>query len=102
MLKNTTRNVYIVNNLKSDKIEQAILILKSGFILSEKNNYSLSAEAQKIIDDYITKVGNGKRTRKKKEKSGKNSLKYMLLIFLLLGTVGLMSYIFILGIINLI
>lgn len=51
----SSRNVYIVENINSGRIEQAIFILKPG---QEYKNYSneIAAEAERIINNYITKL----------------------------------------------
>lgn len=100
MIKNSTRKVYIVNNFKSDKIEQAIFILKSGCEFSGKINSDLALEAQKIINDYVIKIEDEKNKVKSKKsyKSG-----YFLTLIMLLSVLivfGLVSYLLVLGITN--
>lgn len=102
MLKSSTRKVYIVNNFKSDKIEQAIFILKSGCEISGQQNKDLALEAQKIINDYIFKIENEKKIIKKKKRHvNKDYLKALSAIFVLLLSLGALSYFLILGIVSL-
>jgi len=90
MIKNSTRKVYIVNNFKSDKIEQAIFILKSGCELSGKVYGDLALEAQQIIDDYVVKIENEKSNTKRRKKSYFASLFGILTI---LAAFGALTYI---------
>ena len=70
MTAKSSRRVVIINNIKSDRIEQAIFILRgdnegkpSGFVIQE---------AQEIIDNYIHRIEGiapmEKETRPKKKK----------------------------------
>ncbi len=58
MTDKKARNVVIINNIKSDIIDQAIFILKDP--LAGKPHApvtrDIAREAQKIIDDYIRQV----------------------------------------------
>lgn len=67
MIRNT-RNVYIVENIKSDRIEQAIFILKPNFDLSKKCSDEIAVEAEKIISNYISKLESDKKLIKKNKK----------------------------------
>ncbi len=57
MTARTQRRVVIINNIKSDKIEQAIFILKGG--AQQKVDRFIVREAQEIIDNYVKRVGDG-------------------------------------------
>ena len=50
MTDKKSRRVLIINNIKSDNIDQAIFILKNDSA-TKASNTSVSAEAQDIIDD---------------------------------------------------
>ncbi|MDY6314137.1 MAG: hypothetical protein SPL89_03055 [Clostridia bacterium] len=50
----TTRNIIILNNLGSENIEQAIIILKNKSKLCAPQE-DIVFEAQKVIDDFIAK-----------------------------------------------
>lgn len=80
----TTRNIIILNNLNSDDIEQAIIILKNH----NKNNYSANAgivsEAQKIIDDFILK--NKRRSKRL------NEIRSLLILIPTAAVIGLLMY----------
>ena len=54
MTAKSSRRVVIINNIKSDKIEQAIFILRGD--KDGKPNSFVLAEAQEIIDSYIHKI----------------------------------------------
>lgn len=58
MTDKKSRRVVIINNINSDTIDQAIFILKSDKrdCASYKNDNSVVAEAQKIINNYIRQV----------------------------------------------
>jgi len=58
MLSNDTRKVYIVNNIKSDNIEQVIFILRTDKKnINEKFKSSdIVLEAQAIIDNYAKEI----------------------------------------------
>ena len=90
VIKNGTKKVYIVNNFKSDKIEQAIFILKSDCKISSKMNGELALEAQKIIDEYVMKIEKNKYINDSKKKRGFFSS--LVLIFSLLSFFGIVSY----------
>lgn len=55
MTAKSSRRVVIINNIKSDKIEQAIFILRGGSL--GKPDSGIIKEAQDIIDEYVKKVG---------------------------------------------
>lgn len=100
MIKNNTRKVYIVNDFKSDKFEQAIFILKQNCVSSGKTSVDLALEAQKIIDDYIVKIENEKNHSVTKKKSKQSHLKYFAAIMLFLAVIGTVSYFLMLGLLN--
>ncbi len=58
MTDKKSRRVVIINNINSDTIDQAIFILKSDKrdYTSYKNDGTIVAEAQKIINNYIRQV----------------------------------------------
>lgn len=74
MTAKNTRRVVIIDHVKSDIIDQAILILKSSD--TQKTQISTTApivlQAQEIIDSYINKV---KQLKMKNEKKQKRSLR---------------------------
>ena len=55
MTAKRSRRVVIINNIKSDKIEQAIFILRGG--INQNPDRKIIKEAQDIIDDYIRRMG---------------------------------------------
>ena len=58
MIENDTKKVYIVNNLKSDNIEQVIFILRENST-TKKNLHSdsdIALEAERIINSYANKI----------------------------------------------
>ncbi|MBR2916908.1 MAG: hypothetical protein IKC07_04855, partial [Clostridia bacterium] len=57
MTAKSSRRVVIINNIKSDKIEQAIFILRGE--KNQKPNSVVLQEAQEIIDNYIRKIKGG-------------------------------------------
>ncbi len=71
MTDKKSRKVLIINNIKSDTIDQAIFILKgdtpSKSVSLDKN---IAGEAQEIIDRYIRQV-----ERLKGDRSGNGSIK---------------------------
>ena len=54
MTAKSSRRVVIINNIKSDKIEQAIFILKGSS--GRPVDSLIVREAQDIIDNYVKKV----------------------------------------------
>ena len=58
MTDKKSRRVVIINNIKSDTIDQAIFILKSdkNQITSPRVENSVAYEAQNIINNYIRRV----------------------------------------------
>ncbi len=71
---NNTRKIIVLNNLKSQRIEQAI------FILRDENSFSEAdavIEAEKIVDSYLENM-----RRPLLEKSHKKDSKNKLLFFL--------------------
>lgn len=58
MTAKSSRRVVIINNIKSDKIEQAIFILRGSNL--QKPDRSIIKEAQNIIDDYVRRIGGEK------------------------------------------
>lgn len=70
MTDKKSRRVVIINNIKSDTIDQAIFILKSAKTDRGKNlEKSVAAEAQEIINNYIHQVDRIKAQTRKKRKS---------------------------------
>ena len=59
MIAKSSRRVVIINNIKSDKIEQAIFILRGG--ADQKPDRFIVREAQEIIDNYIRRIEGEKR-----------------------------------------
>jgi hypothetical protein len=57
MTAKSSKRVVIINNIKSDKIEQAIFILRGSNLC--KPDKGIIKEAQNIIDDYVKKIGGG-------------------------------------------
>ena len=57
----TLRNIIILNNLNSNEIEQAIIILKKNKGENYNAETDVVAEAQKIIDDFIARNRRQKR-----------------------------------------
>lgn len=54
MTAKSSRRVVIINNIKSEKIEQAIFILRGSNI--QRPDRGVIKEAQDIIDEYIKRV----------------------------------------------
>ena len=54
-MENNTRRILILNRLNSRCIEQAIFILRDGYDASETETDAV-AEAQKIVDSYISEM----------------------------------------------
>ena len=54
MTAKSSRRVVIINNIKSERIEQAIFILKGD--MGVKPDRFVVREAQEIIDNYIKRV----------------------------------------------
>lgn len=54
MIAKSSRRVVIINNIKSDKIEQAIFILRGG--ADQKPDRFIVREAQEIIDNYMRRI----------------------------------------------
>lgn len=63
MTERKSRKVLIINNIKSDTIDQAIFILKGDAPLGEISTIdtSIAKEAQEIIDRYVKQVERLKR-----------------------------------------
>ncbi len=57
MTAKSSRRVVIINNIKSDRIEQAIFILRGD--KDGKPSSFVLQEAQEIIDNYIHKIKEG-------------------------------------------
>ncbi len=95
MMAKSSKRVVIINNIKSEKIEQAIFILKGSG--SQKPDRFIVREAQEIINDYINKVegaGGGLPLPENINKSKKRRcLNPGVLSFLILT--GLLSLIFV-------
>ena len=54
MTAKSSKRVVIINNIKSEKIEQAIFILRGS--CAQKPDRFIVREAQEIINDYINRV----------------------------------------------
>lgn len=84
MLKNDTKKVYIVNNIKSDTIEQVIFILRSENSQNKSKKFCKSSdiafEAQTIIDNYALEIekatGKNSYINKKKRKAKRKNMLY--------------------------
>lgn len=77
MLSNNTRKVYIVNDFKSDNIEQVIFILKTNI---KNNSADIASEAQSIINNYAKRINGYSSYRditQKKEKKTFGFLKFI-------------------------
>ena len=61
----TLRNIIILNNLNSNEIEQAIIILKKNKGKNYNAETDVVSEAQKIIDDFI--IRNRRQRRRIRE-----------------------------------
>ncbi len=57
MTAKSSRRVVIINNIKSDKIEQAIFILRGK--ANQKPDSFVLREAQELIDNYVHKINGG-------------------------------------------
>ena len=90
MTAKSSRRVVIINNIKSDKIEQAIFILRGSNI--QKPDRGIIKEAQEIIDDYVRRTGGQalppppsfKSNRSKKRRIGAGLITVMISAVLLL------------------
>lgn len=81
-----SRNVIVINNLHSDYVEQAILILKKSPASKEYfgSQEDIVVEAQHIIDSYL------QTEQQKNKKLGKNILGTISISLLsVFGTIGL-------------
>lgn len=79
----TTRNIIILNNLNSENIEQAIIILKNkGTGFSPGND--IVEEAQQIIDSYIRK--NRRQARRIRE------VRSIIVLLPVISLVGMLMY----------
>lgn len=76
----TTRNIIILNNLGSENIEQAIIILKNKSKLCAPQE-DIVFEAQKVIDDFISK--NKRQARRIRE------VRSILVLLPVIGFLGL-------------
>lgn len=76
----TTRNIIILNNLGSENIEQAIIILKNKSKLCAPQE-DIVFEAQKVIDDFIAK--NKRQARRIRE------VRSILVLLPVIGFLGL-------------
>ena len=91
MLSNNTRKVYIVNNFKSENIEQVIFILKSN---KKNNTTDIAIEAQNIINNYANKLDGYSFAEKKPLIKHKKDFKFLKilgtsLIFFIIGIITL-------------
>lgn len=98
MTDRKARKVLIINNIKSDTIDQAIFILKgdSGLKKSAVLDTNVAAEAQEIIDRYIRQVERLKTPtgKKFKTKKAKGNFPWPLLFFALSASSIALSIIF--------
>ena len=78
-MNNTTRKIVVLNNLKSQRIEQAIFILRDEKVTNEADAVS---EAQRIVEAYLAET---KRTLA--EKNPKNKKKNKGFFFLCTATI---------------
>ena len=76
----TTRNIIILNNLGSENIEQAIIILKNKSKLCAPQE-DIVFEAQKVIDDFMAK--NKRQARRIRE------VRSILVLLPVIGFLGL-------------
>lgn len=79
----TTRNIIILNNLNSENIEQAIIILKNKGISFSPGN-DIVEEAQQIIDSYIKK--NRRQARRIRE------VRSIIVLLPVISLVGMLMY----------
>lgn len=79
----TTRNIIILNNLGSENIEQAIIILKNKSKLCAPQE-DIVFEAQKVIDDFIAK--NKRQARRIRE------VRSILVLLPVIGFLGLVMF----------
>ncbi len=65
MIYGKSRQVVVIRDVKSEFIEQAILIVKSDMPQKEyyKESDDIVKEAQKIINEYVTGIHHTKRSR---------------------------------------
>ena len=73
-MNNNTRKIVVLNNLKSQRIEQAIFILRDENVTNEADAVS---EAQRIVEAYLAET-----RRPLMEKNTKNKKKGKGLFFL--------------------
>jgi hypothetical protein len=101
MTDKKSRKVLIINNIKSDTIDQAIFILKTGVSKASKAvESSIADEAQGIIDSYIRQVErlkSGYTSKNKKQKKTTAILPWSVLFFLASALCIGLSVILILG-----
>ncbi len=86
MKTTAARNVIILKNLNSPEIEQAVFILKKGWNDDMLMERDIVIEAQRIIDDFISK-------RKKMRKKGSGT-KAVLILTPIFAAITLFSYLF--------
>lgn len=79
-MKNTTHRVVILNNVNSDIISQAILILKNSEVVCEDN---VLQEAERIVERYMC----GAKAKQKNKK-----LLYALLTGLAMSFIGVLAF----------
>ena len=73
MTESTGKRAVIINNIRSDSIEQAIFILKPTAEMSTSVGTGIVAEAQEIINNYIMQVeraGSYSNSKKRAFKTG--------------------------------
>ena len=92
MIKNDTKKVYIVNNLKSDCIEQVIFILRENNAVKRdlRNNSDIALEAERIINNYANEVRNASNTYSKRGVKRKSKKKFSAAVGFILAAVGIL------------
>ena len=92
MIKNDTKKVYIVNNLKSDNIEQVIFILRenAGTKKNSLNSSDIALEAERIINNYANEVKRASNTYSKKATKRKAKNKFSAAVGFILAAAGIL------------
>ena len=85
MTDKKSRRVMIFNNIKSDTIDQAIFILKSGSLGSRSTDATAAGEAQEIINSYVHQV---EKIRSGKRKKSHNKAMGFVIFALGFSTIG--------------
>ena len=93
MTTKNSRRVVIINNIRSDMIEQAIFILKSNEKrqVEKHMDSGIIVEAQNIIENYIKQVENGKAPEKPLGKRMKRRRRKRQIAFIALSAAALMA-----------